>query len=90
MVIHKYFTCEGRFNMMYQYPFIFLFHFIGQQPLAIPFYLFRSLGKMVDKFQAKRDASDTSVFPHGLIKLLMVEELNRLIGLLSCFYVAMN
>lgn len=36
------------------------------------------LGKMEDKAQAKPDASDTSVFHHDLIKLLVIEELNRL------------
>lgn len=33
---------------------------------------------MADKVQAKPDASDTSFFHHGLIKLLVVEELNML------------
>jgi len=78
MVIQKYFTCEGRFHMVYQYHFRLLLHFIGKQPLNIPFYLFRTLGKMADKVQAKPDTSSTFVFHHGLIKLLVVEELNIL------------
>jgi len=55
-----------------------LLHFTGKHPLDIPFYFFRSLGKMDDKVQAKPEASSTFVFHHGLIKLLVVEEMNKL------------
>lgn len=80
MVIQKYFTCEGIFNMVYQQHFRLLLNFTGKQSLDIPFYLFRILGKMADKVQAKPDASNTSAFHYGLIKLLVVEELNSLNG----------
>jgi hypothetical protein len=52
-VIHRYFTCEGRFNMVYQYHIKLLMHFTGKEPLNLPFYILRSLGKMSDKVQAK-------------------------------------
>lgn len=78
MVIQKYFTCEGRFNMVYQYHFKLLLHFTSKKPLDIPFYIFRSLENMADKVQVKSDASDTSIFHHSLIKLFVVEEINRL------------
>lgn len=78
MVIQKYFTCEGRFHMVYQYHFRLLLHFIDKQSLDIPFYLFKSLGNMDVRVQAKPDVSSTSIFHHGLIKLLVIEELNRL------------
>ena len=50
MVIQKYFTCEGRFHMIYQYHFRLLLHFTVKQPLDLPFFLFRILGKMDDKY----------------------------------------
>jgi hypothetical protein len=48
-VIQRYFTCEGRFNMIYQYHIRLLFHFIGKYLMNLPFYLFRSIKKIVDK-----------------------------------------
>ena len=51
IVIQKYFTCEGRFQTIYMYHFKLLLNFIGKNLIDIPFYLFRSLGKMADKVQ---------------------------------------
>jgi hypothetical protein len=76
-IIHKYFTCEGRFNMLYQYHLRLLLHFTGKDEMNIPFYLLRSMGKMSDRVQAKSKAVDTSVFHSGLIKMLVLEELKE-------------
>jgi hypothetical protein len=76
-VIQIYFTCEGRFNMIYQYHIRLLLHFIGKYLMNIPFYLFRSMGKMVDRVQAKSKVMDTSVFHSGLIRMILVEELKK-------------
>lgn len=78
MVIQKYFTYEGRFHMVYQYHFSLFLHFTCKQSLDIPFYLFESLGKMVVKVKSKLDTISTSIFHNGIIKLLVVEYLNRL------------
>jgi hypothetical protein len=61
-LIQRYFTCDGRFNMIYQYNIRLLLHFTGKDLMNIPFYLFRSMGKMVDRVQAKSKAMDTSGF----------------------------
>jgi hypothetical protein len=76
-VIQRYFTCEGRFNMVYQYHIRLLLHFTGKESLNLPFYLFRSIGKMSDRVQAKSKQVDTSVFHSGLIKMLVLEELKK-------------
>jgi hypothetical protein len=76
-VIQRYFTCEGRFNMVYQYHIRLLLHFTGKEAMNLPFYLFRSIGKMSDKVQAKSKQVDTSVFHSGLIKMLVMEELRK-------------
>jgi hypothetical protein len=76
-VIQRYFTCEGRFNMVYQYHIRLLMHFTGKEPLNLPFYLLRSLGKMSDKVQAKSKQVDTNIFHSGLIKMLVLEELKK-------------
>jgi hypothetical protein len=76
-VIQIYFTCEGKFNMIYQYHIILLLHFIGKDLMNLPFYLFRSIGKMVDMVQAKSKVVDTSVFHSGLIKMIVMEDLKK-------------
>jgi hypothetical protein len=77
-VIQRYFTCEGRFDRVYQYHVRLLMHFTGKSPLNLPFYLYRSLGKMADKVQARADQLKSSLFHFSLVKLLVVEELRKL------------
>lgn len=76
-IIQRYFTCEGRFKMIYQYHIRLLLHFIGKDSMNIPFYLLRSMGKMSDRVQAKFKAVETSVFHSGLIRMLVMEELKK-------------
>jgi hypothetical protein len=76
-VIQRYFTCEGRFNMVYQYHIRLMLHFTGKVAMNLPFYLFRSIGKMSDRVQAKSKQVDTSVFHSSLIKMLVIEELRK-------------
>jgi hypothetical protein len=74
-VIHRYFTYEGRFNMLYQYHVRLLLHFTEKEAMNLPFYLFRSIGKMSDRFQSKSKKVDASVFHSGLNKMLVMEDL---------------
>jgi hypothetical protein len=76
-VIQRYFTCEGRFNMVYQYHIMLLLHFTSKEVMNLTFYLFRSIGKMVDRVQYKSKQVDTSVFHSVLIKMLVMEELKK-------------
>jgi hypothetical protein len=76
-IIQRYFTCEGRFNMLYQYHIRIFLHFTGKDEMNIPFYLLRSMGKMFDRVQAKFKVVDTSVFHSGLIRMLVMEELKK-------------
>ena len=73
MVIQKYFTCEGRFHMVYSYHLRIILNFVGKRSLELPFYLYRSLGKMSDKVQIKIEGNETSLFNHGIMKLLVLE-----------------
>jgi hypothetical protein len=63
--------------MIYQYHIRILLHFTGKDLMNLPFYLFRSTGKMVDRVQDKSKVVDTSVFHSGLIKMLVMEELKN-------------
>jgi hypothetical protein len=69
-VIQRYFTCEGRFDRVYQYHIRLLMHFTGKIPLNLPFYLYRSLGKMADKVQARVDQLKSSLVPFLLGKVV--------------------
>jgi hypothetical protein len=73
-IIRKYFTFEGRFDRVYPYHIRLLMHFTGKNPLNLPFFLCRSLGKMEDSVQAKADHSGNNLFHFSLIKMLVVEE----------------
>jgi hypothetical protein len=76
-VVQRYFTCEGRFNMIYQYHIRIFLHFIGKDLMNIPFYLFKSMGKMVDRVQDKSKTMETSVFHSKLVMMLVMEEINK-------------
>jgi hypothetical protein len=76
-IIQRYFTYEGRFNMIYQYDIRLLLHLIWKDVMNLPFYLFISIGKMFDRVQAKSKLVDTNVFNSGLIKMLVMDELRK-------------
>lgn len=76
--IQKCLTCEGRYNKVYSYHFKLLLHFTGKASIDIPFYLFRSLSKMCDKVQLRKDDCETSLFHHGLVKLLVLDGLQKI------------
>jgi len=63
--------------MVYQYHIKLLLRFIGKEAMDLPFYLFRSIGKMDDTFQDKSKQVDMSVFHSGPIKMLVMEELRK-------------
>jgi hypothetical protein len=76
-VIQRYFTCEGHFNMVYQYHIRLLMHFTGKKALNIPFYLYRSLGKWLTKCKKSISKLNTTFFILDLIKLLVIEEFRK-------------
>jgi hypothetical protein len=75
--IQKYFTCEGRFNTVSQYHIRLLLLFTRKEIMNLPLYVFRSIGKVVDRVQAKSKKVDTSVFHSGLINMLVMEDLSK-------------
>ena len=75
--IQVYITCEGRYGRVMFYHFKLMNHFTGRCPLNLPFYLHRSLTKMTHQVQAKPSKVQGRIFHHSLIKLTMLEELQR-------------
>jgi hypothetical protein len=76
-VIQSFFTCEGRFTRVYQYHIRLFMHFTGRKPLNLPYYLYRSLGKMDDRVQVRKDQVEPILFHFSLIKILVLEELGK-------------
>jgi hypothetical protein len=66
-------TCEGRYGLVFLYHLRLLMNFMGY-PLNMPFYFLCSLYKMAKRF--KREKVDSSLFHHGLIRLIVVHHLN--------------
>jgi hypothetical protein len=54
-----------------------MLHFTVNDAMNLPFYMFRSIGKMSDRVQDKSKAVDTSVFHSRIIKMLAMEELRK-------------
>jgi hypothetical protein len=73
MVVKQFVTCEGRYGLVFLYHLQMLMNFM-RYPLNMSFYFQRSLYKMAKRF--KREKDDSSLFHHGLIRLIVVHHLN--------------
>lgn len=77
-LVQKYIRCEGHFALTFLYHIIFLLHFYYDQKLNFPFFLQKSLTKMDLKVKGKAQIAETNLFHHGLIKLLVMQELGKI------------
>jgi hypothetical protein len=73
IVVKQFMTWEGRYGLVFLYHLRLLMNFMGY-PLNMPFYFQHSLYKMDKRF--KREKADSSLFHHGLIRLIIVHHLN--------------
>jgi hypothetical protein len=73
LILKQFVTCEGRYILVFLYHIPLLMHLIGFE-LGMPFYLLRSLYKMSKRY--KRQSVDSSLFHHGLIKILLIHHLS--------------
>jgi hypothetical protein len=71
-IVKQFITCEGRFRLVFLYHLRLLMSFIGFL-LNMPYFLLRSLYKMGKRFRKQR--SDSSLFHHGIIKIILVHQL---------------
>jgi hypothetical protein len=70
-ILRQFVTCEACFGFVFLYHICLLMNFIGFQ-LNMPYYLWRSLYKMAKRY--KRQCLNSSMFHHGLIKILLVHQ----------------
>jgi hypothetical protein len=75
--IRKYFTCEGRYDIIHSHHIQLLMHFIGRRLLNIPFFFHWSLQEMADNVRAETNKPKKKLSHVLLIKLLIVEELRQ-------------
>jgi len=71
-MVKQFVTCEGRFELIFLYHLRLLMSFMGF-PLNMSYYLLRSLYEMGKRYKKQR--SDSSLFHHGLVKILLIHQL---------------
>ena len=76
-LIIRYVTYEGRLSKTQFYHLQLLMIFKGH-PVNMPYYLLNSLHKMACTYQMNIGDKETSLFHHGLIKILMSYRLGEL------------
>ena len=76
-MVQNYITCEGHYDRVLKCHLRLLMHLDGSLKLNLPFYLLKSLQKMVTWVQAHPEHTARSVYHQGLIKLLLISQLHR-------------
>jgi hypothetical protein len=77
IVITRLITCEGRYSTFKDCHFRLLAHFMFNKPLNFPFYFLKILEKMPSQVRKNVTNPHNSLFHHGLIKLLVLSELEK-------------
>jgi hypothetical protein len=70
-------TCEGRYYVFKACHFQLLAHFQFNNPLYFPFYFLKSLENMSSQVRKNVTNPHNNLFHHGLIKLLVLAELEK-------------
>ena len=71
-MIHNYVTCEGHYDRVSMCHLCFLMHLSGDKKLNLPYYLLKSMQKMIARIHSHHEHTVRSLFHQGLIKLLIV------------------
>jgi hypothetical protein len=77
LILKQFITCEGRYGLVFLYHIRLLMLFIGFE-LNMSFYLLMSLYKMSKHFKRQSMNSLSSLFHHGLIKILLLSHLSQI------------
>jgi hypothetical protein len=75
--ITRLITCEGRYSIFKSCHFRLLAHFQFNKPLNFPLYFLNSLEKMSSQVRKNVTNPHNKLFHHGLIKLLVLAELEK-------------
>jgi hypothetical protein len=77
IVITRLITCEGRYSTFKACHFKLLAHFLFNKPLNFPSYFLKILEKMSSQVRKNVTNPHNSLLHHGLIKLLVLAELQK-------------
>jgi hypothetical protein len=76
-ILQRYLTCEGNYALIFQYHIQILLHFEFDQQLNFPYYLWKSLRKMSSQVKKNEKNPSKSLYHHGLVIILIIEELSK-------------
>ena len=76
-MVQNYRTCEGRYDRVLKCHLQLLMHLNGSLKVNLPFYLLKSLQRMVTWVQTHPEHTSRSIYHQGLIKLLIISHLNK-------------
>jgi hypothetical protein len=77
LILKQFITCEGRYGLVFLYHIRLLMLFLGFK-LNMPFYLLMSLYKMSKCYKKQSLNPLSSLFHHGLIRILLVSHLSQI------------
>jgi len=78
LILHKFITYEGRFRCMYVYHIRLLMNFLENGNINLPFFLLNSLRRMDSNVKKKMEFIYTTMYHHGLVKILVEFHLKRI------------
>jgi hypothetical protein len=76
--LHKFLTCEGRYAVTFLYHLRLLLNSKGGPQIELPHFIWMSLNKMVRGVKSASKKPETSLYHHGMMKLLVVHELRKI------------
>jgi len=77
LILQKFITCEGRYGTFYVYHIRLIMHFLEEE-LNFPYFLLQSLRKMASSVQKRIQFLETTLYHHGLVKILIEHHLSKL------------
>lgn len=77
LILQKFITYEGIFGFMYVYHIHLLRNFLENGTINLPFFLLNSLRRMATNVQKKIESIETTMYHHGLVKILVEFHLRR-------------
>lgn len=71
-MLQQYFTCEGRYSLVYLIHVQLVLNLASDAPINLPYFLWKSLSKMVNSIQKDPKIDLVNyIYHHSLIKLLV-------------------
>jgi len=71
MIIQKFLTCDRQYSIAHLYHVRLLQHIKGDGRINLPYFLYKSLVKMVETVKQENKPKATQVYHQGLIKILV-------------------